>query len=105
MDEQLMLELERVLPKAPPTVFEAFADAQLAQWWGPEGFTVASVAFQPSVGARYRIEMQPPDGEAFFVGGEFKVVDAPHRLAFTFVYEEPDPDDVETLPTLTFADP
>src|SRR4051794_4066870 len=100
-----MLELERVLPKAPPAVFEAFEDPQqFALWWGPEGFTVPSLVFQPSVGATYRIEMQPLGAEAFDLSGEFREVDPPHRLAFTFVYEQPDPDDVETLATLTFAD-
>jgi uncharacterized protein YndB with AHSA1/START domain len=31
-------------------------------------------------------------------------VNPPARLAFTFVYEEPDPDDVETLVELSFHD-
>ena len=49
------------------------------------------------MGESYRIEMQPPEGDRFYLTGEFREVDPPARLAFTFVWEEPDPDDVETL--------
>jgi uncharacterized protein YndB with AHSA1/START domain len=102
---KLVLEMKRVLPAAPSVVFAAFSDRdKLAQWWGPEGFTVPSLEFDPDVGASYRIEMQPPDGEPFHLTGEFRDVDPPVRLAFTFVYEDPDPDDVDTLVELSFRD-
>jgi uncharacterized protein YndB with AHSA1/START domain len=100
-----MLEFERVLPAPPDVAFAAFRDpSQLAGWWGPQGFRVASLRYQPRVGERYRIEMQPPDGDPFHLTGEFREVDPPTRLAFTFVWEDPDPDDVETLASLAFRD-
>jgi uncharacterized protein YndB with AHSA1/START domain len=103
--EGLRLEIKRTLPAAPRVVFAAFTDpSQLANWWGPEGFTVVSLEFSPLVGASYRIEMQPPAGDPFYITGEFRVVDAPSRLAFTFVYEPPDPDDVATVADLSFRD-
>jgi uncharacterized protein YndB with AHSA1/START domain len=103
--DELTLELTRVVPAAPPVVFEAFSDAtQLARWWGPEGFTISSLDFQPRVGASYRIEMQPPEGDAFYLAGEFRAVDPPTRLDFTFAWEDPDPDDVENLVALSFRD-
>ena len=98
-----MLEMERVLPAAPPIAFAAFSDAdELAKWWGPEGFTVPSLEFQARVGERYRIEMQPPEGDPFHLTGEFREVDPPNRLAYSFVWEPPDPDDVETVVSLSF---
>ena len=48
--------------------------------------------------------MKPPDGDSFFLNGEFREVDPPARLSFTFVWEPPDLDDVETLVTLLFRD-
>jgi uncharacterized protein YndB with AHSA1/START domain len=48
--------------------------------------------------------MQPPEGDVFHLTGEFRVVEPPARLAFTFVWEPPDDDDVETLADLTFRD-
>jgi uncharacterized protein YndB with AHSA1/START domain len=101
----LTLEFKRVLPAAPPEVFRLFADPdELARWWGPAGFSVPSLDFNPAVGSSYRIEMQPPEGEAFHLTGEFREVDPPTRLSFTFVWEPPDPDDVETLVELSFRE-
>jgi len=99
------LELERVLRGPPALVFEAFSDPnELKRWWGPKGFTTPSLKFQARVGESYRIEMQPPEGDPFYLAGEFREVDPPHRLAYTFVWEDPDPDDVETLVVLSFCD-
>jgi uncharacterized protein YndB with AHSA1/START domain len=101
----LMLELVRVLSASPPVVFAAFSNAnELVKWWGPKGFSVPSLLFQARVGETYRIEMEPPDGDPFYLTGEFREVDPPRRLAYTFAWEEPDPDDVETLVELSFRD-
>ena len=102
---ELTLELTRVLPAARSVVFGAFSDpTQLAKWWGPRGFTTPSLVFQPRVVGRYRIEMQPPEGDRFYLAGEFRELDPPARLAYTFVWEDPDPDDVETVVGLSFRD-
>jgi uncharacterized protein YndB with AHSA1/START domain len=100
-----MLEMVGVVPAAPLRAFAAFSDpGELATWWGPEGFTVRSLDFRPRAGGAYRIEMQPPEGDPFHLAGEFREVDPPARLAFTFAYEDPDPDDVETLVVIGFRD-
>jgi uncharacterized protein YndB with AHSA1/START domain len=101
----LTLEMKRVFATAPSVMFGAFSDSgELIKWWGPEGFTTPSLHFQPRVGRTYRIEMQPPDGDPFYLTGEFREVDPPARLTYTFVWEDPDPDDVETLVALSFRD-
>jgi uncharacterized protein YndB with AHSA1/START domain len=97
--------MKRVLHALPSAVFVAFSDANvLAKWWGPKGFDIPSLEFHPRVGEHYRIEMQPPEGEPFYLTGEFRAVAPPRRLAFTFVWEDPDPDDVETHVGLSFRD-
>jgi len=48
--------------------------------------------------------MQSPEGPRFDLTGAFREVDPPARLCFTFVWEPPDPDDVETLVELSFGD-
>jgi uncharacterized protein YndB with AHSA1/START domain len=104
-DEQLILEIKRVVLAPVDSVFAALSDSdKLRKWWGPAGLTVSSLNFQPQVGERYRIKMQPRDGEAFFLMGEFREVERPARLAYTFAYEEPDEDDIETLVSLTLRD-
>jgi uncharacterized protein YndB with AHSA1/START domain len=103
--DELILEIQRLFRVPVHAVFAALSDSnELRKWWGPEGFTISSLDFQPQVGERYRIEMQPPDGEAFYLGGEFRDVDRLARLAYTFAYEEPDDDDIETLVDLTLRD-
>jgi uncharacterized protein YndB with AHSA1/START domain len=102
---ELELRLERTLPVSQATVYEALTDStKLATWWGPTGFTVPNAAFEPRVGSGYRISMQPPDGEAFHLEGEFQEVEPPARLAYTFRWDPPDPDDRETLVTISLID-
>jgi uncharacterized protein YndB with AHSA1/START domain len=102
---ELVLETQRLLPAARPVVFAAFTEPnELAKWWGPQGFTIPSIEFEPRVGATYRIEMQPPEGDAFYLTGAFREVDPPVRLAYTFAWEEPDPNDVENLVDLSFRE-
>ena len=97
------LHLERTLAAPPERVFAACVEAEkLAEWWGPAGFTSPSIQIDVRKGGRYRFTMQPPEGEAFHLGGEFREVDVPRRLVYTFVWEEADPDDQETVVTLTF---
>ena len=97
--------MKRVVGAARPAVFRAFSEpAELRRWWGPAGFAVPSLEFEPRAGAGYRIEMQPPDADAFFLTGQFREVEPPARLSFTFAWEDPHPDDVETLVELSFED-
>lgn len=101
-NEKLILEIKRVFAAPVDAVFAALSDSDsLRKWWGPAGIAVTSVNFRPHLGERYRIEMQPQGGEVFHLTGEFREVDRPARLAYTFAYEEPDDDDIETLVTLT----
>lgn len=101
----LTLHLERVLRAPPPFVFRMHADPELfAQWWGPKGFSAPSVELDVRVDGRYRIEMQPPQGDRFYLSGEFREVDPPTRLAYTFRWEDPDPDDRETVVVFSLRD-
>jgi uncharacterized protein YndB with AHSA1/START domain len=104
-DDELTFELERILPADRLRVFGAFTDPdRLAQWWGPLGFTIPAIDFDPRIGRSYRIEMRPPEGDPFALVGEFRSVEPPDALAFTFIWEQPDPDDVDMLAELSFED-
>jgi len=103
--DDLTLHLERVLPVPGPLVFRAHAEPDLlAKWWGPAGFSAPSIELDLRVGGGYRIAMQPPDGLLFYLSGEFREVDPPTRLAYTFRWEDPDPDDRETVVTFSLGD-
>ena len=102
---ELRLHLTAKLEAPPTTVFKACAEPdELAKWWGPADFSCPSVELDLRPGGRYRIAMQPPDGELFHLSGEFREVDPPAGLSYTFEWEEPHPDDQPTVVTLTFRD-
>jgi uncharacterized protein YndB with AHSA1/START domain len=73
----------------------------LAKWWGPHGFSTPEVQIDLSVGGAYRFTMQPPEGEAFHLSGEFLEIRTPYALRFTFCWDEPVPDDRETVVELS----
>jgi uncharacterized protein YndB with AHSA1/START domain len=93
------------MPAPQPRVYAHFTSPDLlARWWGPHGFTIPRLDFEPRVGRSYRIEMQPPEGDSFHLAGEFREVDPPDRLSFTFNWDPPDTEDVETVAQLSFRD-
>ena len=85
-------------------VYDAHTKPELVQKWqtGYPGWDMSVCEMDVRVGGRYRIAMQPPEGDVFHLRGEFRVVEPPHRLDYTFVWEPPDPDDRETLVSLRF---
>jgi len=104
MSEGLWLRMTRILPAPRPDVWRALTDAdELVTWWGPKGFSTPDVDFFPRAGQSYRIAMQPPEGELFHLHGTFREVDPPSRLSYTFVWDPPDPDDRETLVSLSLT--
>jgi len=98
----LVLALKWVLDAPREQIFRALSEpAALAKWWGPAGFTTPEIELDLRVAGGYRFGMQPPGGDLFHLAGEFLEIDPPRRLAYTFRWEEPDPDDQETIVTLS----
>jgi uncharacterized protein YndB with AHSA1/START domain len=94
----LLLELDRTFDAPREQVFRSLTEpARLAAWWGPRGFTTPEIDVDLRVGGAYRFGMQPPDGALFHLAGEFLEVARPTRLVYTFRWEEPAEDDVETV--------
>src|SRR5262245_52906463 len=72
--------LVRTMPAPRSRVFEMHGDPQqFARWWGPRGFSTQRVEIELRVGGCYRIAMRPPDGDVFWLTGEFLAA-APHEL-------------------------
>ncbi|WP_234387891.1 MULTISPECIES: SRPBCC family protein [Streptomyces] len=104
-DGDLRLHLEYELEDLPPAVFRELTDPrEVARWWGPDGFSTPSVEIDLRPGGAYRIAMQPPEGGLFYLVGEYIDVDPPVGLSYTFRWEDPDPEDRETVVTLSLYD-
>ncbi len=72
---------------APPEeVFEALTDpAQLEEWWGtPESYRTSDWQLEPSAGGEWSVHTKAPDGTEASVHGEYRVVDPPRTLEFTW---------------------
>lgn len=64
-----------------PMVFQAFTDPeQLAQWWGPKGFTITTHVMEFRVGGRWDFVMHGPDGTDFPNRIEYIELTEPERI-------------------------
>lgn len=95
-----MIVSTRVFAASREKMFGAFADpAQLAQWWGPNGFTNTFRQFDFRPGGRWRFTMHAPNGAESHNESDFTEIVKPERIVF-----------VHQLPvhrfemTMTFAD-
>lgn len=106
------LTITRTIQVPRERVFQAWTEpAHLLRWWGAqEGWTTPIVEVDLRVGGRYRLGMQDPEQEhPYVVGGVYREVSPPERLAFTWTWErmpgdDPDWTPAETLVTLEFID-
>ncbi len=75
------VDITRVFDAPRERVFAAWTRAeQLARWFGPKGFTVASCEADPRSGGAFRLAMRSPDGKDYPVRGSYLEVVAPERL-------------------------
>jgi uncharacterized protein YndB with AHSA1/START domain len=64
-------------------VFQAWTDPkQLAQWWGPKGFTNPVCEWDTRPGGKIYDVMRAPNGTEHPMGGEFREIVPPERLVF-----------------------
>jgi uncharacterized protein YndB with AHSA1/START domain len=97
-----LLELSYGFDASPERIFSMMTEpVQLVKWWGPRGFTTPHAEVDLTLDGGYRLTMQPPDGELFHLSGEFLEINQPNRLVYTFRWDEPTPDDRETIVTLS----
>lgn len=65
-------------------VFQAWVNPyQLAQWWGPEGFTNPVCELDVRPGGAIRIDMRGPDNVVYPMGGSYREITEPEHLVFT----------------------
>ena len=94
----------RVFDAPRELVFSAFTDPKhLAQWWGPDGFSTTTSAFDFRPGGVWRFVMHGPDGRDYQNRVTFDEIVPPERL----VYHHGGGGDVEPVEftqRLTFED-
>ena len=89
-----VLRIERTFDAPLERVFEAWTSEEVLRRWlhGMPGWATPTAEVDLRVGGRIRIVMRDPDGgDESAATGEYTVVEPPHRLVFTWVWDhEPD---------------
>jgi uncharacterized protein YndB with AHSA1/START domain len=94
--------LSRVITAPRELVFEAFTDVRhLSHWWGPEGFTTTTRAFEFRVGGEWDFVMHGPDGTDYQEWIAWTEIAPPERIALLHGESRGDPNAFESV--LTFA--
>ena len=85
------LQLERAFSGTPEEVFDAWTNPEvLRRWWAahPNGSS-PGCDVDLRVGGRYVLRMQDPDtGQVRAVGGEYREIDRPRLLVYTWAWED-----------------
>jgi uncharacterized protein YndB with AHSA1/START domain len=104
LDDPLAIAGTRLLDAPRELVWKVWTDPKhLAQWWGPNGFTTTTSAYECTPGGVWRFVMHGPDGRDYENRITFEAVEPPKRL----VYRHGGGDDVEPVQfrtTVTFED-
>ena len=103
--QETQLTIRRTFQAPRQRVFDAWTQPeQLKNWWrcNPAWSTeVAEVDLQ--VGGKYRLGMRDPEkDQAYVCFGEFKEINRPEKLVYTWSWEPPGMEVGETLVTVEF---
>src|SRR5688572_17534146 len=94
--------ISRVISAPRELVFEAFTEVRhLSRWWGPEGFTTTTRAFEFRVGGVWDFVMHGPDGTDYQEWISWTEIAPPERIALLHGESQSDPNAFESV--LTFA--
>jgi uncharacterized protein YndB with AHSA1/START domain len=94
--------LSRVISAPRELVFEAFTEVRhLSQWWGPDGFTTTTRAFEFRVGGEWVFVMHGPDGTDYQEWIGWTEITPPERIALLHGESRGDPNAFESV--ITFA--
>lgn len=103
MTQHETLTLNRIFDAPRERVFDLWTTkAGLDAWFrpNPQLRTVTEVDLR--VGGNYRVEMHPSQAEPYIVLGQYEVVEPPHKVAFTWRWDNEGIDPHQSLVTVEF---
>lgn len=103
MNPERTAQVSRVIPARPETVFRVWTDPKLIpRWHGPRGGRILASQVDLREAGAFSLRMEGPDGRIYNVFGEYRLVDVPRRLVYTWDLEETEEWIGETLVTVEF---
>jgi uncharacterized protein YndB with AHSA1/START domain len=96
------LEVRRTFNAPRQRVFDAWTKAEeMKKWAAPGPMDVVRAEADLRVGGKYRIHLRNPNGTEHRAVGEYRVVDPPRKVVYTWTWETM-PDVVDTVVTVEF---
>jgi uncharacterized protein YndB with AHSA1/START domain len=85
-----VVRIERTFEASAEDVFDAWTSPEvIRRWFIPgNGWQEPSAEVDLRVGGKVRVVMRDPDGEPVEAWGEYTLIERPHRLAFTWTFED-----------------
>jgi uncharacterized protein YndB with AHSA1/START domain len=85
-DENLVLMMQRVFKASPEKLFDAWTKPEwMKQWFhAKESWTTPVAESDLRVGGKWRAEMRMENGHIHHSSGEYRVIERPHKLVFTW---------------------
>jgi uncharacterized protein YndB with AHSA1/START domain len=94
--------MSRVIDAPRELVFAPFTEVRhLSLWWGPEGFTTTTRAFEFRIGGEWSFVMHGPDGTDYQEWISWTEIAPPERIAWRHGESRDDPNAFESV--ITFA--
>jgi uncharacterized protein YndB with AHSA1/START domain/DNA-binding transcriptional ArsR family regulator len=88
-EKETNIVVRKVIEADRTVLFRAFSDPEIMRkWFFPEEGWTADVTNEFKVGGRYRIDMHEPDGNTWSHSGEYKEIDPPNKIVFTWNSDE-----------------
>ena len=85
------VSITRIISASPTDVFEAWTNPTImAKWCAPEGIEHIECTTDLKVGGSYQLKMSNPEGGFHTAYGTYNVIERPHRLEYTWDWQEDD---------------
>jgi uncharacterized protein YndB with AHSA1/START domain len=102
-DDELLITRDFDAPAA--LLFALWSEVEhFSKWMGPEGFDCPEAELDFRVGGKYRGMIRSKDYGDNWFGGEYREIEAPNHLVFTWKWDEGPSSELETLVTITFRE-
>ena len=83
------ITFERRIPGSARLFWRLWTEpGHLKRWWGPDGATTTLCQIDLRIGGIWRLEFTSERYGDKILQGVYTVLDAPHRLSFTWAWEE-----------------
>jgi len=97
------LRLSRVVHADVDTAFRAWTQPEhIRRWACPEGHTIADSRVDLVVGGSYMLQMTNDEGLTHTARGTYREIDPPHRLVYTWDWDEDHKMGIDTRVTAEF---